>query len=260
VAHRTHVAAHTADPQWNEAVLFDGESLEHGGRVVTFEVWDQSIFADELVGGVWVLRGWREGGSALQGPRARRGRRGKRAARGGGKLLQCAHPCTPVVTASPLGPKPARPQIAKAYLDLDLLEGSEDEAESEAGGDAGSSTPAGAPPAGSPPSASGSAPRRASRRASGGGALAAGAERSEVLTLLPGSSKPLPAPTSAAARKRKPTLSRSTHLTVRSAGTVRRSARVMSLGDLEVAVSWITEPAFGPEGGCCLGGGEVVRA
>ena len=38
-------------------MVFDAESLEHGGRVITFEVWSQGIIADELVG----EGGWHKG-------------------------------------------------------------------------------------------------------------------------------------------------------------------------------------------------------
>lgn len=31
-------------------VVFDAAALERGGRVITFELWDQNVFADELVG------------------------------------------------------------------------------------------------------------------------------------------------------------------------------------------------------------------
>jgi hypothetical protein len=50
-AHRTHVVADSCDPEWNEAVVFDAASLEHGGHVITFEVYSQGFISDDLVGG-----------------------------------------------------------------------------------------------------------------------------------------------------------------------------------------------------------------
>lgn len=62
--HRTRVER-SLEPEFHEQVVFDAASLERGGAVVTFEVWDANVFADELVSERRIRR-WGEGEKATR--------------------------------------------------------------------------------------------------------------------------------------------------------------------------------------------------
>ncbi len=90
-----------------------------------------------------------------------------------------------------------------------------------------------------------------SRRASRAGGANASPEQHVTLTLLPGSSKPLPErPGDGGAARGRSMLTHSNLLAKSSKS--RKSGRVTALGDLDVEVYWVREPLYNGEEGALL--------